>query len=653
MAKSISFIKVFGFLAFILFFFLTGCANEAAVPPTVEPTRDPVLEKAIEQELEKMNPAAVSVYQEATIALDSNDLEKSKKLYEQVLVLAPNFSTAYRRLGYIALNTNDIVKAEELSRKAVDIDPSSYNQSSLAFVLLQKNTPADNQQAFNFASSAVKLNPDDDQANLALAISAGAINNVEIMREADERLLSLTPNSPFAHYFSGIVAASDGKWEKAEEELLFAQKLGLDPAITQEVLSSGITRNAILSRILRWGWIALVIWLFGLGSLFASGTFLSQTTIRTLSKAEPTINIQVQPDELRIRSIYRMVINVLSLYFYISIPFVILLLFIIVAGAFYIFLVIGSIPIQLAIVLIIMLLASLLAILRSLFFPRKDILPGRQLSQMDAPELWAMVKDVANKLGTRPVDAIYLTPFVEIAVNERGSILQKFRGAGQRNLILGMGAISVLNQGQFAAILAHEYGHFSNKDTAGGDLAFQAYGSLQQMAQLLIRSGSTQIFNPAWLFVMGYQRIFLRITLGASRLQEILADRYAAMTYGSQNFIEGLQEIVRQTIAFPMQAEREIQKLFELKQPVNNLYNLSTQESEAGELQQKLDEAMKRHTSQYDSHPALQERIAWIERLNTPYSFAQENNKSALRLFPNAEEFQQEMTKQIMNKIRR
>jgi predicted TPR repeat methyltransferase len=46
-----------------------------------------------------MNPAAVPIYRDATTAGDAGDYEKSKELYQQVLSMAPNFSTAYRRLG--------------------------------------------------------------------------------------------------------------------------------------------------------------------------------------------------------------------------------------------------------------------------------------------------------------------------------------------------------------------------------------------------------------------------------------------------------------------------------------------------------------------------------------------------------------------------
>lgn len=655
MAKHIQPFHIACFIIAMFVFLLVGCANanSPAATPQPQPIRDANLEQTFEQQLDKINPAAVPIYQKATQAMDSGDNATAEKLYQQVIDLAPTFSAAYRRLGYVEANLKNLDRAEELSRKALDLEPIAYNQTALAMILVRKNTPKDSMDAFNLASAAVKTLPNDDQTNLALLLSAGAVNNLPAVRQADELLLKLEPDNPVVQYFAGILAATDGKWEDAETKLLYSQKLGMPQDAVQHALDGGISRNVLLARLLRWGTVALALWLLGLGILFLLGSFLSRATIQALNNAQPAMDAQVKPEERRIRSIYRVLIAVLSLYFYISIPFVILLLLLVVGGVFYVFLVIGSFPIQLSIILVLMVVASLFAIARALFSRTKDVVPGRLLRRMDAPELWTLVENVARKLGTRPVDAIYVIPGVEIAVNEKGSLLQKLRGAGKRNLLLGMGVLPGLTQGQLAAILAHEYGHFSNRDTAGGDMAYQVFTSLRQMAQRLIQGRAAQIYNPVWLFVVIYQRIFLRVTLGASRLQEVLADRYAAIAYGGQNFIEGLQSVIRQTIAFPLQANYEVHRLFELKQPVNNLYNLPAQESLQGELDKQLDAMTKRPTSQYDSHPSPQDRIAWVERLHIPYSPIQDNPQPALRLFPNPEELQRDMTARIMKNVRK
>lgn len=641
-------------LAVLLVLLLSGCAGRAAPTQRAQPTRDTTFEKKNEQQLQQMNPDAVPIYQNATKALDANDATTSKKLYEQVIALAPTFSTAYRRLGYIEADQNNLAQAEALTRKALELEPNGYNQSALASILLQKGTPADTQEAFKLATTAAEALPDDEQAQVVLLMSAAAQRDIPVMRTADKRLLEISPDNPVAHYFAGAVATEDGRWEDAEAEFIYAGQLGMPAEATKNVLDA-IAFQVFLVRFLRWGAIGTVLWLIGLGFLFIAGTFLSRATIKALNQPQAAAGVPIQPEEQRLRSIYRTLINVLGLYFYISIPFVLLALLLLVGGAFYIFLLIGSIPIQFSVILVIMLFASLFAMARALFSRTRDIAPGRELSKRDAPDLWRLVEDVAKKLGTRPIDTIYLTPGTDMAVTEKGGVLQKMRGAGRRNLILGMGMLSALNQGQLSSVLAHEYGHFSNQDTAGGEMAYHVYAALEQLAQRLIQGRVAYIFNPVWLFVFTYQRIFLRVTLGASRLQEVLADRYAAIAYGSQNFVDGLRSVIRQGLFFPAQANYEIRRAIDLKHPVYNLYTLQSESANSNlqsDLDKQLEEQMTRSTSEYDSHPAPQQRIAWVERLNIPYHSIDDSSRPALELLPNPEDLQRELTSQVMKNIR-
>jgi Zn-dependent protease with chaperone function len=642
-------------MAGILLITAAGCAQQPVVPPTPVPTRDLVFEQSLEKQLSGINPDAVAVFHQATNALDDADYKTAQQLYEQVIAMAPEFSAAYRRLAYAEIyqSNDNIDHAIELLRKAMELEPDAYNKSALALMLANKKTPAANQEAYTLASSAVEMMPDDETANMALLYSAIDVNNIAGIRQADKNLLRVAPYNPMGHYIAGLLAADDKRWEKAEAELLYSKALGMDAAIVQHALNNQIAMYALFMRFLRWGTIALVVWMLGLGLLYLVGNLLSRATIRSLEKMEPTIGAQLQPAERTIRSIYRSVIVILSLYFYISIPFAVLALLLFVGGLFYLFFMIGSIPIQIAGILLIILVVSLFAILRMIFLRRKDLPPGRLLSRTDTPELWALVEQVARKLDTRPVDRIYINPYTEIAVNEKGGLLKKLRGASQRNLILGMGVLPAMTQGQFASVLAHEYGHFYNRDTAGGNLIYQVYAMLNQMAFGLAKGGAAHVFNPVWLFVIPYQKIFLRVTLGASRLQEILADRHAAMAYGRTNSVEGLQNIVRQTIAFQMHANYEVRRSFELNQPISNIYRLPMQERLQGDLEKTFDTTMKHKTSPYDSHPAMQDRIALIERMRIPYMLDQENPAPVLDLFPNIDELQVQMTMELMKNVRR
>jgi Zn-dependent protease with chaperone function len=133
----------------------------------------------------------------------------------------------------------------------------------------------------------------------------------------------------------------------------------------------------------------------------------------------------------------------------------------------------------------------------------------------------------------------------------------------------------------------------------------------------------------------------------------VLADRYAAIAYGSQNCIEGLQIVFQQNIAFWLRANHEIRQSVAIKQPIVNLYKALANDSLQDEFKKQLDEKMKSQTSAYDSHPAPQDRIAWIERLNIPYQPIENASSPTLELLPNLEQLQRLLTADLMKSIQR
>jgi Zn-dependent protease with chaperone function len=350
------------------------------------------------------------------------------------------------------------------------------------------------------------------------------------------------------------------------------------------------------------------------------------------------------------------VIQLTSVYFYLSIPMLLLIIAGVAGGIIYLFFMLGQIPIRVVAFVGITALYTLFIVIRSLFIRIKEEEPGRVLTQSEAPGLWNLAKEVAGKVGTRPVDKIYITPGTEIAVTERGGIMKNMRGKGQRCLILGFGALIGMSQGQLRAILAHEYGHFSNRDTAGGGLARQVLISVRSMGMGLAMNGLAAWYNPAWWFVNGFHRVFLRITLGASRLQEILADRYAAVSYGAQNFIDGLKHVIRQSVLFNFQVTNEIQGALQQDIPLQNLYSLpAPQTSEAKtQVEEAIHEAMKKPTGAYDSHPSLHDREELVLKIQTaPSAMNWDDQDPVWNLLQNAEGLKLEMTAQVQGNLDR
>ena len=404
---------------------------------------------------------------------------------------------------------------------------------------------------------------------------------------------------------------------------------------------------------LRSGLTIVGIWIGGFIVLFTLGWILSRVTLVAVGRSQGET---IGSSERLVRSIYRGVIFLTSIYFYISIPILVLVVIgVALAVLYFLYLAITTarrVSIRGVLILgalALSMLYTVFEVVSSLFVREREIEPGRPLSKDEAPQLWALTQEVAQRVGTRPVDAIYLTPGTEIAVTERGDFMTKLRDTGQRYLILGLGVLPDMTQGQFKAILAHEYGHFSHRDTAGGDLAFLVQRSIYQMAYGLAMNGLARWYNPAWLFVNGYHRVFIRITLGASRLQEILADRYAAMAYSAQNFIDGLKHVVRQNLIFNLQFDRE-RKAAEVQQrKMANFYTLPPLDGEAQKtFERYFTEIMKRPTTSHDSHPALKDRIWLVENLSTP----EPDNSSAmaLDLLP-VESLQAEMSEHLRQMV--
>ncbi len=616
------------------------------------PNRPEAFEREIANRLTTINPAAVPIFQQATLDMDADRLAEAKRGYEQVLQLAPDFPDALRRLSYVEQALKNLDDAETLARRAVQVQNSPENLTALARILLATQDKTKTAEALGLAQTAAQVLPNDEYTLITLVMAGAYNNNEQVMRQGITGLVRAAPQNPVGHYFAGLLAAQDSQWEKAEGELLLSQKLGMPPEEVQKALDEGISSQARFRRIVRWSLYSVGGWLGGLAALFLTGSALSLWTLRAVRQPQPDPNYRISFAERLIRNIYRVVIGVTSAYFYISIPFVILAVTALAGGIFYMFLAIGHIPIQLSLMIGLATLYTLYAVIRSIFARVKDQEPARHLSREEAPRLWSLAEQVAERVGARAVDVIYVTPAVEIAVTESGSLLRRVIGKGKRCLILGLGALPDLAVGQFQAILAHEYGHFVNRDTAGGNLARQAHVSIKRMAYGLARHGQANWYNPAWIFVNVYHRIFLRITLGASRLQEILADRYAAIAYGVQNFAQGLQHIVRQDIAFSMLVEEQA---VTRRMKLQGIYATPIFQSNSlnADLDKKYQETISRPTSLYDSHPAVHERIELVQQLNTSGGSGWGSQEPVWSLLPNAEQLQSEMTAIIQGNIDR
>jgi hypothetical protein len=145
-----------------------------------------------------------------------------------------------------------------------------------------------------------------------------------------------------------------------------------------------------------------------------------------------------------------------------------------------------------------------------------------------------------------------------------------------------------------------------------------------------------------------YHFLFRRISHGATRLQEVLADRAATQIYGPQPFEEGLRHVVRRQIEFDHFANKEIQEALASGRALHNVYALEAQPEKT--LEEAIDNALNRQTSEDDTHPSPVDRFRLLNRVvcqNQPAP-------SGLMwdLFADREAITQEMSSQIEKMVK-
>lgn len=584
--------------------------------------RDPAKEEKILQELQKTAPKAVETFKNATVALDQKNYEESAKFYAEVIKQAPDFDAALRRSGYALIALGKRSEGLAMTQKALSRKRTPENLIAHAYSLTDPGannyqpTKSEFDQAFTLSREAMQKDTEND-SDYAFSAAQFALyaDRPQEFAEIVKTLKAKYPDLPATHYFNGINLANEGDFDAAEKEIKTAENMGLPPEMTGNVLAAikkaKSERYFGLGDYFAYGVYLVGAWALGLAVLFVAGKILSAKTLRSIESSDP--NDITGGGQAGLRSIYRKVITAAGIYYYLSQPVVMLLVVVAAGGVFLFFLWIGSIPVKLVLVVGFVALATIFYMIKSLVIRAKLEDPGRVLTEAEAPELWALAREVAKTVETRPVNEIRVTHGAELAVYERGSVRAKMQDKAERVLIIGLAALNGFSQNAFRAVLAHEYGHFSNRDTAGGDIAMRVNNDIIRLAESMGQSGTATVYNIAFQFIRFYHFLFRRITHGASRLQEILADRVAVYQYGADAFREGLAHVIRRDIEFNHIAQSEINAAYSAGRALQNLYEMMPQdENISRSLEQEYNEYLSRPTTEDDTHPSPQDRFKLI-----------------------------------------
>jgi tetratricopeptide (TPR) repeat protein len=438
--------------------------------------------------------------------------------------------------------------------------------------------------------------------------------------EATQTLAQKFPDSEFAPFYQGIQHLQNRDFKSAEASLKRARALGMPEESIADLLRVAIDNQ-------RWIWVyayalagVTLLWLAGLGTLFVVGKIFSERTLAGLHLDADDPDDQIDRDH-RLRALYRWVIAAAGAYYYLSLPMVLILSIAIPLALGYAMLLVPYLNLLLVAGILIVGVGGIVTAvsgLRTAFLRVKTFDNSRSVGDDELPELWQIARQVAEKVDTRPVDEIRLTAGTDLCVFESGSSLARRLDRGKRVLVLGAGALWGMKHESLKAILAHEYGHFRNRDTAGGDIALRVNLAMRNFAAAVVERGKIRWWDVAVHFLRFYHLLFRRLTFGASRLQEVHADRLAVQNYGAAAFREGLTHVIRRSIEFEWSLNKTLDAAVKSGQPATAFYSAAPipELREREQMETMVKTILNRETDVEDSHPSPKDRFALAARID-------------------------------------
>lgn len=229
---------------------------------------------------------------------------------------------------------------------------------------------------------------------------------------------------------------------------------------------------------------------------------------------------------------------------------------------------------------------------------------GVPLHESTQPHFWKLVRDLADRVGTRAPDEIWLVPDVNAAVWEESRMLGLI--GGRRFMVVGLPLVLALTTDQLRSVLGHELGHYSHAHTRLGAINYRGRTSIIETMSRLKRT------NPVrWLF-SAYARLYFLVESAVSRRQEFEADRAAAAIAGRHAAQTALHEVEVLAAAWDFYMNTYVMQGIDHGLAPNGVFPGFTwflsgwQE----ELKQLRHAELPGRTSRWDSHPATPERIA-------------------------------------------
>jgi Zn-dependent protease with chaperone function len=307
----------------------------------------------------------------------------------------------------------------------------------------------------------------------------------------------------------------------------------------------------------------------------------------------------------------------------------------------------------------------------------------QEIRREDEPALFQLIDEIVTKVGTRFPKKVYLATNVNASVFYDSNFWSMFLPI-RKNLMIGMGLVNTITKDEFKAILAHEFGHFSQRTMKVGSYV---YNVNQVIHNMLYDNESYDNLAQRWANVSWYFYLFVSLALainrgiqwvlrklydlvnkshmGLSREMEFHADEIAASITGYQPLKTSLLRLDMANTAYS-----QVLSFYDGKMPDNaissNLYEeqafvlgfLAEQSNmpTAHGLPQVTTEDLSRFNKsklvivdQWASHPSTEDRVARLEQ--TGFTNEDIDHAPANHLFTDPAKIQETLTSWIFDGV--
>jgi Zn-dependent protease with chaperone function len=254
-------------------------------------------------------------------------------------------------------------------------------------------------------------------------------------------------------------------------------------------------------------------------------------------------------------------------------------------------------------------LAMAWSLLKSLWI-RFDPPAGRRLGQDEAPALRALVERLQREAGAPALAGIVINEELNAAAATQPRLLGLL---GHRHwLVLGLPTLQRLDERQFAAVLAHEFGHFGAGHGRFGGWIYRVRASWFRVHEELGRHAAW-MSKPLVAFFQWYAPYFNAYSFVLARSNEYEADAMAARVTSPQDAASALVAMELASLRIERDFWPGLQReTARQPEPPGRVYALmgQTLASPSDDEADRLDKVLAQAPNLDDTHPVLAQRLA-------------------------------------------